>query len=68
MIQGGAGCLVPYGGDPWKLEPPDLAALAEAGRRVLSDQPSYRAAARRRAVEAFDLEQMVDRYLHILLG
>jgi len=67
MVQGGAGCLVPYGGDPWKLEPPDLSALAEAGARVLSDQPGYRKAARQRAVEAFDLEQMVDRYLHVLL-
>jgi glycosyltransferase involved in cell wall biosynthesis len=67
MVQGGAGCLVPYGGDPWKLEPPDLPALAAAGARILSDQPGYRKAARQRAVEAFDLEQMVDRYLHILL-
>jgi len=67
MVKGGAGRLVPYGGDPWKLEPPDLSALAEAGAQVLSDQPSYRKAARRRAEEAFDLEHMVDQYLHVLL-
>jgi len=66
MVKGGAGRLVPYG-DPWKLEPPDLSALAEAGAQVLSDQPSYRKAARRRAEEAFDLEHMVDQYLHVLL-
>lgn len=67
MVQGGAGRLVPYGGDPWKLEPPDLSALAEAGAQILTDQPGYRKAARRRAEEAFDLERMVDQYLHVLL-
>lgn len=67
LVQGGAGCLVPYGGDPWNLEPPDLSALAEAGAQVLSDQASFRKAARQRAEGAFDLERMVDQYLHVLL-
>ena len=30
LVIGDAGRLVPYGGDPWKLDPPDIPALAES--------------------------------------
>jgi len=68
LVSADAGCLVPYGGDPWKLEPPDIPALAAACAQVLPDQPRFRLGARRRAVEAFGLDAMVDSYLGILLG
>jgi glycosyltransferase involved in cell wall biosynthesis len=68
LVSGDAGRLVPYGGDPWKLERPDLAALAEAAAEILRDQPRFRAGARRRAEEAFGLDRMVERYLDVLLG
>jgi glycosyltransferase involved in cell wall biosynthesis len=61
------GRVVPYGGDPWKLDPPDIPALAQAAAEVLHDQEAFRSGARRRADEAFGLEKMVDRYLHVLL-
>jgi hypothetical protein len=32
IVDGDAGCLVPYGGNPWKLEKPDIPALAKRGR------------------------------------
>jgi len=68
LVQGDAGRLAPYGGDPWKLETPDLEALVEAGEQVLGDQPRFRAGARARAEAAFGLERMVDGYLQQLAG
>ena len=32
IITHGSGQVVPYGGDPWKLEPPDLEGLAKGGK------------------------------------
>jgi glycosyltransferase involved in cell wall biosynthesis len=68
LVSGDAGRLAPYGGDPWKLAPPDLPALVQAAAQILKAPERFRSAARRRAEEAFDLERMVDRYLEILLG
>ncbi len=68
LVTGDAGRLVPYGGNPWRIDPPDLPALAAAAADILSDLPRFRAAARARAEEAFSLERMVDKYLDALLG
>jgi glycosyltransferase involved in cell wall biosynthesis len=68
LVTGDAGRLVPYGGDPWKLDPPDLPALAEAAAEILQNNVHFRRSARRRAEEAFSLDTMVDRYLDVLLG
>jgi glycosyltransferase involved in cell wall biosynthesis len=62
-----AGCVVPYGGDPWKLETPDIPALADAAEEVLKKQDQYRRSARERAESIFGLEKMVDAYLKVLL-
>lgn len=63
-----AGCLVEYGGDPWKLDPPDISALADAATDLLEDLPRYRAGARARAESLFGLDEMVQHYLDVLLG
>jgi glycosyltransferase involved in cell wall biosynthesis len=68
LVTGDAGVIVPYGGDPWKLDPPDIAALAEAALRVYQDQPRYRRGARLRAEEVFGLDKMVEGYLQALEG
>jgi glycosyltransferase involved in cell wall biosynthesis len=68
LVQGDAGRLVPYAANPWKLEPPNIAGLAEAAVEVLDDQQRFRAAARDRAEKVFDVENMVDEYLKVLLG
>jgi glycosyltransferase involved in cell wall biosynthesis len=68
LVTGDSGRLVPYGGDPWKLDTPAVPALVEAAREIRQDQPRFRRAARQRAEEAFGLDQMVDRYLAIMLG
>jgi glycosyltransferase involved in cell wall biosynthesis len=68
LVTGDAGRLVPYGGDPWKLERPDIPALASAAAEILADPQRFRKAARRHAEESFGLDRMVERYLDILLG
>ena len=68
LVTGDAGRLVSYGGDPWKLEKPDLPALTGAAAEILQNNAHFRAAARQRAKEAFGLDAMVDRYLNVLLG
>ncbi len=67
LVTGDAGHIVPYGGNPWKLETPDISALAESAEEVLTKQDQFRAAARMRAESAFGLDQMVDAYLKVLL-
>jgi glycosyltransferase involved in cell wall biosynthesis len=63
LVTGDAGRLAAYGGDPWRLEPPDLAGLVAAGGEVLGDQGRFRAAARARAQAGLGVESMVDGYL-----
>jgi glycosyltransferase involved in cell wall biosynthesis len=66
LVTSDSGRLSPYGGDPWKLDPPDIDRLAEAVNAIIDNQIVYRAAARTRAEEAFSLEQMVKGYLDVL--
>jgi glycosyltransferase involved in cell wall biosynthesis len=68
LIESEAGLVVPWGSNFWKLEPPDLPGLADAAQRIFKEQAYFRAAARRRAEEAFGLDRMVERYLEALLG
>ncbi len=68
LVAGNAGRLVPYGGDPWKLDKPDLPSLTDAAAEILQNNERFRRSARQRAEEAFGLDKMVDRYLNILLG
>lgn len=67
LVSDDAGCIVPYGANPWKLETPDIAALAESAGDVLEKQSQFRAAARRRAEAEYGLDRMVDSYLKVLL-
>jgi glycosyltransferase involved in cell wall biosynthesis len=68
LVQKDAGVIVPYGGDPWNLEPPDIGALAEAAAQVCQNQERFRPGARQRAQEVFGLDQMVNGYLKALEG
>ncbi|MFM8427530.1 MAG: glycosyltransferase family 4 protein [Chloroflexota bacterium] len=67
LVTDDAGCIVPYGTNPWKLETPNIEALASSAGEVLEKQDQFRAAARRRAESAFGLDQMVESYLKVLL-
>jgi glycosyltransferase involved in cell wall biosynthesis len=68
LVTPNAGCIVPYGGNPWRLAPPDVAGLAAGAALVLKDWPRFSAGARQRAEAAFGLESMTDKYLEALLG
>jgi glycosyltransferase involved in cell wall biosynthesis len=63
LVTQDAGRLAPYGGDPWRLDPPDAGALAEAAQQVVSDRASLGAGARRRAEAAFGLDRMIEAYV-----
>lgn len=67
LVGTSAGVIVPYGADPWKLETPNISALAESAEEALEKQDQFRAAARRRAESNFSLETMVESYLKVLL-
>lgn len=68
LVVGDAGRIVPYGGDPWKLEAPHFPPLIQATLEILDDQERFRRAARAHAEAALSLEQMVEGYLQVLLG
>ncbi len=63
LVVGGSGEIVPYGGDPWKLEQPDFEALADAAMGIVKDQVGYRKRARKHAETHLGLPKMVDGYL-----
>jgi glycosyltransferase involved in cell wall biosynthesis len=67
LVTEDAGCVVPYGANPWKLETPDISALALSAEKILTEQNQFRVAARRRAESVFGLDQMVESYLKVLL-
>jgi glycosyltransferase involved in cell wall biosynthesis len=66
LVAGDAGRVVPYGGDPWRLETPDLGGLVAAAGELLDDLERCRAAARARAEAMFNLDHMVSAYLEAL--
>ena len=68
LVTEGAGCVVPMGGNAWKLDPPVVAPLARCTARVLENQEKFRAGARLRAEAAFGLQEMMMKYLDALLG
>ena len=68
LVPDDAGRVVPYGADHWKLESPDTPALAAAALEVLGDQDAFRRGARAYAEAHFDIAQMGERYLDVLLG
>jgi len=68
LVLGDSGRLVPYGSNLWKLEQPDIPALAEACVEILHEQARFRKSARAQAEERLGVDKMVDEYLKFLLG
>jgi glycosyltransferase involved in cell wall biosynthesis len=67
LVGDSAGVVVPYGANPWKLETPDISALALSAEKILLEQSQFRGAARKRAESEFGLDKMVESYLKVLL-
>ena len=68
LVNGASGRVVPYGGDPWRLDRPDVDSLTSAAVEILGDLDRFRKAARARAETAFGLDGMVEAYLDVLLS
>jgi glycosyltransferase involved in cell wall biosynthesis len=68
IVQGDAGRLAPYGANQWKLEKPNIQALADVAEEVLHNNEHFRASARRQAETVLGLDKMVDEYLKVLIG
>ena len=66
LVTGNAGKVVPYKGDPWKIDPPDIPALAEAAIEIFENQDIFRRAARELAVKAYGIDAMLDGYLEAM--
>ncbi len=67
-MPGDSGRVIPYGGNPCDIDSPDVEALAEAGVEILRNQRRFRKSAREQAQKNLGLDQMVDKYLEVLLG
>ena len=67
LVRDGAGEVVPYGADYWRLEDPLIPPLAAACAQILRENPAYRRAAHRRAEAALGLDAMVEAYLKALV-
>ncbi|RJQ44288.1 MAG: glycosyltransferase [Anaerolineaceae bacterium] len=67
LVEGDAGRIVPYGADYWNLEAPDFNALCQAGLEVFNNQTKFRSAARKRAETYFDMHNMAQKYLAVLI-
>lgn len=65
-LVGDGGLCVPYGGDPWALDVPDVVGLAGAVSEAVRDRERLAQRARTRAETHFDVEVMIDRYLELL--
>ena len=68
IVHRDAGRLAPYGTNQWKLEKPNVQALADVANEVLQSNEHYRKAAREQAENMLGLDNMVDEYLKVLLG
>jgi glycosyltransferase involved in cell wall biosynthesis len=68
LVLNDSGRLVPYGGDPWGIEQPDVPALADAAAEILKDQARFRKNAHTQAESALGLDKMVDDYIKFLLN
>ena len=66
LVDETCGRVVPYGGDAWRLQPPDIPALARAGVEIALQQEQMRPAARARAEACFDVHEMVRAYAEVL--
>jgi glycosyltransferase involved in cell wall biosynthesis len=68
LLNGGAGSSVPYGGNYWRLDPPNIAGLVQAGQELLEHLQEYQQAARKKAVENYAIQQISEKYIQVFLN
>jgi glycosyltransferase involved in cell wall biosynthesis len=68
LVDEHSGRIASYGGDPWKLDPPDIQGLVMETGHLLENLDRFRHGARARAEALFGIENMIDAYLEVMLG
>jgi glycosyltransferase involved in cell wall biosynthesis len=68
LVSEDCGIISPYGGNIWNLEPANAEMMADFLTRNMQNRVELGKNARTRAVQLFGLEQMVGKYLDVLLG
>ena len=63
LVPPNAGKIVPYDGDPWRVDVPDSDKLFRGRVEILEDYQTFSANARQVAVERYDLDKMVKSYI-----
>lgn len=66
LVGDNAGCVVPYGSDPWGLQMPDISALVKAIKNVKQNYDEYALAARMRAEQQFGMSTIFRQYLNVI--
>ena len=66
LVPENAGSITPYGGNPWKLDIPDMHFLERSSTKIFKNFTKYSKKAREAAEKKFDLDNMAARYLDIL--
>ena len=65
LVSPEAGYIVPYGANPWQLEPPDISGLYQAVESVANRLDEYRWGARALAERRFNLDTMISSYMKV---
>lgn len=65
IVTDSAGVIVPYGGNSWTLDEPDIQGLAEAVEMVHADYAAYSRGARELALQRYTLDRMVAGYVAV---
>jgi glycosyltransferase involved in cell wall biosynthesis len=68
LVADDCGIISSYGGNIWNLEPANVEMMADMLSVKLQNREVLGKNARTRAVKLFGLEQMVEKYLDVLLG
>lgn len=66
LVPEGSGIIVPYGGDPWKLETPNYQGLADAIAKIAENYEYYSINARKTAEEKYNINMIVDKYISVI--
>jgi glycosyltransferase involved in cell wall biosynthesis len=61
-----SGKVVEYGGDPWKIDFPNVDALIIAAKEIKANWETYSANARKNAIERFSISYVVENYIKVI--
>lgn len=66
LVPSHVGKVVDYGGNPWTLDYPDVEALIQGAKNILSNWEFYSINARKLAEEKYDLNTIVENYIKVI--